>query len=109
MGAIGTYICKSRVYDAVQEIKQCFPEIQREQIFDGLRLPASRGEIMSVKCCGKWRQFSITTDPTGGLRFLLKIPLAVEVQVLVPRFESLATAMGAQVLVNDNAYQESVK
>ncbi len=38
--ALGVYVCKSRVYDAVQEAAQRVPGLKREQVFAGVRTPA---------------------------------------------------------------------
>jgi transposase-like protein len=38
--ALGVYLCKSRVYDAVQEAAKLVPGLKREQVFAGVRTPA---------------------------------------------------------------------
>jgi len=38
--ALGVYLCKSRVYDAVQEAAERVPGLRREQVFQGVRTPA---------------------------------------------------------------------
>jgi hypothetical protein len=38
--ALGVYLCKSRVYDAVQDAAKLVPGLKREQVFAGVRTPA---------------------------------------------------------------------
>ena len=37
---LGISLCKSRVYDAVQEATKRVPGLKREQVFAGVRTPA---------------------------------------------------------------------
>ncbi len=47
--ALGVYLCKSRVYDAVQEAAQLVPGLKREQVFAGVNTPALGGDLTSIK------------------------------------------------------------
>jgi hypothetical protein len=38
--ALGVYLCKSRVYDAVQETAKLVPGLKRDQVFAGVKTPA---------------------------------------------------------------------
>ena len=38
--ALGVYLCKSRVYDAVQETAKRVPGLKRDQVFAGVKTPA---------------------------------------------------------------------
>jgi transposase-like protein len=40
---LGVSLCKSRVYDAVQEITKRVPGFSRDQVFAGVRTPALGG------------------------------------------------------------------
>jgi hypothetical protein len=40
LAGLGVYLCKSRIYDAVQETAQRVPGLKREQVFAGVKTPA---------------------------------------------------------------------
>ena len=61
------YLCKSRVYDAVQETAKLVPGLKRDQDFAGVKTPALGGDLTSVKCKGEWIPLGITVDPISGL------------------------------------------
>src|SRR5579859_4383153 len=65
--ALGVYLCKSRIYDAVQETASRVPGLKREQVFAGLKTPALGGDLTSVKCKGEWLPLGITVDAISGL------------------------------------------
>ncbi len=46
---LGVYLCKSRIYDAVQETAQRVPGLKRDQVFAGVKTPALGGDLTSVK------------------------------------------------------------
>ena len=60
--ALGVYLCKSRIYDAVQEAASRVPGLKREQVFAGVKTPALGGDLTSVKCKGEWLPLGITVD-----------------------------------------------
>ena len=64
---LGVPLCKSRVYDAVQEVARRVPGLTREQVFAGVKTPALAGDLTSVKCKGEWLPLGITVDPISGL------------------------------------------
>ena len=55
--ALGVYLCKSRIYDAVQEAAKLVPGLKRDQVFAGVETPALGGDLTSVKCKGEWIPF----------------------------------------------------
>ena len=65
--ALGVYLCKSRIYDAVQETAKLVPGLKRDQVFAGVKTPALGGDLTSVKCKGEWIPLGITVDPISGL------------------------------------------
>ena len=52
--ALSVYMCKSRVYDAVQAVAERVPGLKREQVFEGLQTPALGADLTSVKVNGRW-------------------------------------------------------
>jgi hypothetical protein len=47
------YMCKSRVYDAVQAAAERVPGVTRDQVFERVRTPALGGDVTSVKVKGQ--------------------------------------------------------
>ncbi|NIN68506.1 MAG: hypothetical protein GTO63_28125, partial [Anaerolineae bacterium] len=52
--ALGVYMCKSRVYDAVQAAAEKVPGLKRQEVFAEIKTPAMGGDVTSVKCNGEW-------------------------------------------------------
>ncbi len=67
LDALGVYMCKSRVYDAVQAAAERVPGLKREKVFERIRTPALGGDVTSVKVKGKWFPLGLTVDDTTGL------------------------------------------
>src|SRR5436309_4926879 len=101
--ALGVYVCKSRVYDAVQETAQLVPGLKREQVFAGVKTPALGGDLTSVKCKGEWLPLGITVDPISGLALTIDALSAQDTKTLTAWIEPIAKSVGAQVLVTDDA------
>jgi len=101
--ALGVYLCKSRVYDAVQEAAQRVPGLKRDQVFAGVKTPALGGDLTSVKCKGEWLPLGITVDSISGLALTIDALPAENSKALKEWIEPIATSVGAQVLVSDDA------
>src|SRR6266487_248048 len=52
--ALDVSLCKSRIYDAVQETARLVPGLKRDQVFAGVKTSALGGDLTSVKCKGEW-------------------------------------------------------
>jgi hypothetical protein len=61
------YLCKSRIYDAVQETAQLVPCFKRIQVFAVAKTHALGGDPTSVTCKGEWLPSSITVDLLIGV------------------------------------------
>ncbi len=101
--ALGVYVCKSRVYDAVQEAAKLVPGLKREQVFAGVKTPALAGDLTSVKCKGQWLPLGITVDAISGLALTIDALPAEDSKALKKWIEPIATSVGATVLVTDDA------
>ena len=101
--ALGVYMCKSRVYDAVQEAASHVPGLKRDQVFAGLKTPALGGDLTSVKCKGQWLPLGITVDPISGLALTIDVLSGQDIQTLTEWIEPIAKSVDAQVLVTDDA------
>lgn len=101
--AMGVYLCKSRVYDAVQETAKRVPGLKRDQVFEGIKTPALGGDLTSVKCKGEWLPLGVTVDPISGLALSIDRLPAEDIKTLKAWIEPIAKSVGAQILVTDDA------
>jgi hypothetical protein len=103
LGALGVYMCKSSVYEAVQGAAKKVPDLMRAQVFEGIRTPALGCDVTSVKCQGKWLLLGLTVDDTTGLVLAIdKLP-AEDAEALQDWLAPIVEAVGAQLLVTDDA------
>jgi hypothetical protein len=103
LDGLGISLCKSRVYDAVQEASQRVPGLKREQVFAGGKTPALGADLTSVTCKGVSLPLGITVDAIRGLALTIDALSAEDSQTLKAWIEPIATSVGAQVLVTDDA------
>jgi len=101
--ALGVYLCKSRVYDIVQAAAEQVPELEQGAVFKGTRTPALGGDITSVKCNGRWLPLGLTVDDTSGLVLTVDELSGEDAETLKTWMEPIATAVGAELLVTDDA------
>src|SRR6266581_6016453 len=101
--ALGVYLCKSRIYDAVQETAKRVSGLKRDQVFAGVKTPALGGDLTSVKCKGEWLPLGITVDPISGLALTIDALPAEDIKALKEWIEPIAKRVDAQVLVTDDA------
>src|SRR5260370_9006962 len=103
LDGLGISLCKSRVYDAVQEASKRVPGLKREQVFAGVKTPALGADLTSVTCKGVSLSLGITVDPISGLALPID-PLPAHVpQTLKAWIEPIAASVVATVLVTDDA------
>jgi transposase-like protein len=100
---LGVALCKSRVYDAVQEAAKLVPGLKREQVGAFVKTPALGGDLTSVKCKGEWLPLGITVDSISGLALTIDGLPAEDTQTLKEWIEPIAKSVGATVLVTDDA------
>ncbi len=101
--ALGVSLCKSQVYDAVQEAAQRVPGLKRDQVFAGVKTPALDGDLTSVKYKGEWLPLGVTVDAISGLALTIDRLSAEDSQTLKEWIEPIAKKVGATVLVTDDA------
>jgi transposase-like protein len=101
--ALGTYLCKSRVYDAVQELAERVPGLKREQVFEGLKTPALGADLTSVKVNGQWLTLGLTVDDLSGLVLTIDVLSGEDAETLRKWLKPIAEAVEAKILVTDDA------
>jgi hypothetical protein len=101
--ALGVYLCKSQVYEVVQAVAERVPGLKRGAIFQGIQTPALGADITSVKCNGRWLALGLTVDDTNGLVLSIDELPGEDAETLQEWMEPIITAVGAQLLVSDDA------
>ena len=101
--ALGVYLCKSQVYEAVQAAARRVPGMQREAVFGGLRTPALGSDITSVRCSGQWLPLGLCVDDTSGLVLSVDGLSSEDAESLQAWLTPIVSAVGAELLVSDDA------
>jgi transposase-like protein len=101
--ALGVYLCKSRVYEVVQDAAQRVAGLKRERVFQGIQTPALGGDLTSVKCKGHWLPLGLTVDDTTGMVLTLDAVPGEDADTLRDWLQPIAAAVGARLLVTDDA------
>jgi transposase-like protein len=101
--ALGVYMSKSSVYEAVQAAAEKVPGLKRNEVFAGLRTPALGGDLTSVKCNGEWLHLGLAVDDTTGLVLTVDELPAEDAEALKEWLEPIAKAVEADLLVSDDA------
>jgi hypothetical protein len=103
LDALGIYMCKSRVYDAVQGAAERVPGMKRDQVFEHVRTPALGGDLTSVRVKGQWYPLGLTVDDTTGLALTVDGLSGEDAATLEKWMGPIAEAVGAEILVTDDA------
>jgi len=101
--ALGAYLCKSQVYQAVQATAEHVPGLKRNAVIDGYRTPALGADVTSVRCNGEWLQLGLSVDPLTGLVLTIDELEGEDAETLKNWLEPIAEAVGAEILVSDDA------
>ena len=101
--ALGAYMCKSSIYEAVQAAAEKVPGMKRREVFHGLRTPALGGDLTSVKCRGEWLPLGLAVDDLTGLVLTVDELRAEDAETLKEWLQPVADEVGAELLVTDDA------
>jgi transposase-like protein len=101
--ALGVYMSKSSIYEAVHAAAEKVPGLKRNEVFAGLRTPALGGDLTSVKCNGEWLPLGLAVDDTTGLVLTVDELSAEDTETLKEWLEPIAEAVDAELLVSDDA------
>lgn len=101
--ALGVYLSKTSVYQAVQAAAERLPGLKRSQIMSGYRTQAIGADLTYVKCQGKWLPIGVVVDPIRGLVLSIDRLKGEDAQTLKEWIEPIAAGLGAQILVSDDA------
>lgn len=103
LGALGVNFSKTSVYRAVQAAGEAVVGMKRSQILDGYKTKAIGADITYVKCRGQWLPVGVVVDSINGLVLSIDHLSREDAQVLQEWVEPIADAVGAYVLVSDDA------
>lgn len=104
--ALGHPLSKVAVSNAVQAAGAKVPGLRREAITlaPGQRQVAAVGaDLTSVKCQGEWLTVGVSVDVLGGAALTIDVLDSAEAADLVAWLEEVAAAVGAKLLVSDDA------
>jgi hypothetical protein len=101
--ALGVYMCKTRVYDAVQAAAERVPGMRRGAVFSEVRTPALGSDVTAVRCAGKWLLLGLSVDDTTGLVLTVDGLVGEDAQSLRDWLTPIVESVGAQVLISDDA------
>jgi transposase-like protein len=101
--ALGTYMSKSRVYDAVQAAAERVRGLKRDQVFEEIRTPVLGSDVTGVKCNGQWVHIGLTVDDINGIVLTVDGLSGEDAETLRVWMEPICTAVGADVMVTDDA------
>lgn len=104
--SLGHALGKTAVYEAVQAAGEQVAGLRREDVVLplGQALVAALGaDLTSVKCKGEWLTVGVTTDAIQGTALTIDLLANGEAETLTGWVHDVAAAVGAEVLVSDDA------
>jgi len=104
--ALGHPLCKTAVYNAVQAAGEKAPGLRRNAVSLPVgkdRVAALGADLTSVKCKGEWLSVGVSVDAQEGIVLTVDILDNAEAQTLKCWVQEVAAAVGAEVLVSDDA------
>jgi hypothetical protein len=104
LSALGWPLSKVAVYYAVQEAGAAVTGLRREAVARGGGCLVGLGvDLTSVRCAGQWLTVGVSVDAVQGTVLSLDLLPNGETATLTAWVQDLATALGAAVLVSDDA------
>jgi hypothetical protein len=102
--ALGWPLSKVAVYYAVQEAGSAVVGLRRDAVARGRGCLAALGaDLTSVRCAGQWLTVGISVDAVRGTVLSLDLLPNGEAATLTAWVQDLASVLGAEVLVSDDA------
>ncbi len=104
LGALGCPLSKVAVYNAVQEAGAAVAGLRREAVRrGGGRVVGLGADLTSVRCGGRWLTVGVSVDAVRGTALSVDLLPNAEAATLTAWVTELAEAIGAAVLVSDDA------
>ena len=106
LGALGWPLSKVAVYYAVQDAGAAVAGLRREAVARGGGRVAALGvDLTSVRCAGRWLTVGIGVDAVRGTVLSLDVLPNAETAAVAAWVQDLASVLGAELLVRDDADQ----
>jgi len=99
---LGVYMCKSRVYAAVQEAAERVRGPNREAVFEGIQTPARGADVAKVKFRGRWLALRLMGDDQRGPVLSAQDLSREDAETLKTWIEPLAPTVGAEIRLIDD-------
>jgi hypothetical protein len=96
--ALGLWIGKTTVYEAVQAVAERVPGMKQTNLLEDYRTPALGADLTSVKCKGKWLPLGVTVDPLTGLTLSIDKLSGEDAQTLQAWLAPIIERVPARVL-----------
>ena len=104
LAARGSPLSKVAVYNYVQAAGAAVPGLRREAVrHGGGRVVGLGADLTSVRCAGRWLTVGVSVDAVGGVALTVDLLPNAEAATLAAWVGELAAAVGATVLVSDDA------
>ncbi len=104
MTALGWPLSKVAVYYAVQEAGAAVGGLRREAVRQGGGRVVGLGvDLTSVRCRGEWLTVGVSVDAVRGTVLSIDLLPTGEAATLAAWVQDLATVLGAELLVSDDA------
>ena len=104
LGALGCPLSKVAVYNAVQAAGTRVAGLRREAVrHGGGRVVGLGVDLTSVRCAGQWLTVGVGVDAVNGLALSIDLLPNGETTTLAAWVQDLAAAIGAEILVSDDA------
>lgn len=101
--ALGLWIGKTTVYEAVQAAAERVPGMKQKNLVEGYRTRTLGADLTSVKCQGRWLPIGVTVDALTGLTLSIDDLSGEDAQTLKEWLAPIVEAVHARVLVTDDA------
>jgi hypothetical protein len=101
--APGVFMSKTRVYYTVQRAAPNVPGMKREEVFEGVRTPALGSDVTPVKVKGKWYPIGVVVDAGGRIGLSVEGLQGEDAETLRGWLQPVVEAVGAELLVTDDA------
>ncbi len=101
--ALGLWMGKTTVYEAVQAVAARVPGMKQTQLLEEYRTSALGADLTSVKCNGKWLPLGVTVDALTGLTLSIDRLSGEDAQTLKGWLAPIIATVDARVLVTDDA------
>ena len=104
LAALGFPLSKVAVYNAVQEAGAAVPGLRRQAVRrGGGRVVGLGADLTGVRCKGQWLTAGVSVDAVHGVALTLDLLPNGEADTLAAWVGEVAAAVGAEVLVSDDA------